>query len=119
MFVVVEVVRAGVVGDVEVGPVVVVVVGPHALHAEVMIGIVDPGFLGNVFERAVAAIAEEKIGFARQSPGAALDGDAAKLAGLVVTAEHRQLVDVDEDVARDEQVDKSVAIEIAPGMRRC
>jgi hypothetical protein len=43
--VVVDVVGASIVGDVQVWPAIIVVVGPNALHPEVMIRIVYSGFL--------------------------------------------------------------------------
>src|SRR5271170_3352399 len=56
VIVVIEVAGDGVVGDKEVGPAVVVVVGPHGAEAVVADVIVNASFDANFFERAVAAI---------------------------------------------------------------
>src|SRR5438105_4437928 len=71
VIVVVEIIRTRIVGYVQVRPTVIIVVTPHALHAEVVLGIVDSSCFGNILESAVAPVAEEEIGFARQSPGTA------------------------------------------------
>ena len=65
MLVAVEKVRAGIVGDVEVGPGVVVVVAPGCAQSVVVRGIVDAGFLRDLFKRAVALVVKEQVGLAR------------------------------------------------------
>ena len=70
--VVIEIVGDGIVGDDEIGPAVVVVVGPHDAETVVADLIVDAGFHGDFLEGAVAAIVVEKIAFAFEAPGAAL-----------------------------------------------
>src|SRR2546422_6444033 len=104
MFIMVEIVGAGVVRYVEIRPTVIVVVGPDALHAVVVIWIIYPGLLRNVFKRSVAAIAEQEVGFTGKSPRTALHRDASKSAGLVISAEFRQLVDIDVHIARHEKI---------------
>ena len=54
---------------------------------------------------------KQEIRFARESPRAALHGDAAVLARLV-PAELRQMIEIDFDVAADEQIEPAVPIVI-------
>ena len=115
MFVVVEVIRAGIVGDIQVGPAVVVVIAPDHAQAVVFVGVVDAGFLGNFFKRAIAAIVKQQVGFAQHAPRAALHRDSLEAAVLLIFAEVGQFVHVEMHVAGDEQVHMAVAVVVAPG----
>src|SRR5438094_10593129 len=77
----------------------------------------DAGFEGNFFRRAVAAIVIEEIAFAFEAPGAALHKDAFEAAEFVAT-ELGKLVHVQMGIARDEEVDETVAVVVAPGCAR-
>src|SRR3954447_14856377 len=81
----VEGVRAGVVGDEEVGMSVAVEVAPHGPHAEAAgwIGNAGPG--RDVFEGAISPVAIERVARAGQSSGAALHRDAPEFAELPLT----------------------------------
>src|ERR1700724_567592 len=118
MVIVVEVVRTGVVRDIQIGPAIVVEVAPDALHAEVMLGVVNTGCFGDVLEGTIAAVAKQKIRFARKSPRSTLHHDPAETAKLIIAAEFRQLVDVNEYVPRHKKIDTPIAIEVAPS-RSC
>src|SRR5439155_14033927 len=112
--VVVEVVGNGIVGNQEIGPAIVVVINPHDAEAVVADLIMDAGFDGNFFKRAVAAIVIEEIAFAFEAPGAALHKDAFEAAEFVA-AELGKIVHVQMGIARDEEVDETVAVVVAPG----
>src|SRR5271168_456107 len=93
VIVVIEVAGDGVVGDEEIGPAIVVVVGPHRAEAVVADVVVDAGFGADFFERAVAAIVVEQVAFALQSPGAALHLQAFEIAKFVA-AECGELIEI-------------------------
>src|SRR6267378_323220 len=114
MFVVVEVVGSRVVGYVKVWPVIVVVIGPHALHSKIVIRVIHSRLFRNVFEGSVATIAKKKVRFARQSPWTTLHRNSTEFAGLVVAAKYRKLVAVHRHVARDKKIHESVPIEVSP-----
>src|SRR5260370_33218347 len=76
--------------------------------------IVDPGLSGNLFERAIAPVVVEEIGFPLQTPGPALHQHAAKAAELFIAAQLRQLIHIDVDIARYEQIHMAVAVVISP-----
>ena len=115
VFVVVEIIRAGVVGDVQIRPAVIVVVSPNHAQAVAMLGIADARLFGNVFELAVAQVVKQEVGLALHAPGAALHQDSLEAAILLVAAKDRQVVHVEVHVARDEQVNLAVAIVVGPG----
>ena len=102
MFIVIEIIRAGIIGDIEIGPAIVVIVSPHHAQAIVVVGIVNPSFFGDLFESAVAAIVKEQVGLALHSPRTTLDADSLEAAGLLVAAESGQVVDIEMDIARHE-----------------
>src|SRR5229473_795245 len=114
MVVMVEGIRTGIVRDIQIGPAVVVEVAPNALHAEVMLGVVHAGRFRNVLEGAIAVIVKQEIRLAGKSPRSTLLHDPAKTAKLIIAAEFRQLVDVDEYVSRRKQIDTSIPVEVAP-----
>src|SRR5258708_5611431 len=114
MVVMVEVIRTGIVRDIQIGPAVVFEVAPDALHAEVMLGVVHACRFRNVLEGAIAAIVKQEIRLAGKSPRSTLHHDPAETAKLIVAAEFRQLVDVDEYVSRHKQINPPIAIEVAP-----
>ena len=66
-FVVIQIIRAGVVGNIKIGPAGVLDVAPNPLHSEIVVGIVHAGLFRNFFERAVAFIVKKKIRFSRQA----------------------------------------------------
>src|SRR5712691_8793495 len=80
-----------------------------------MVWIVNAGFLGNIFKSAVAAIAEQVIGFSWKATGPALHHNASIPAELIVAAKLRQMVDINENVSWDKHVDKPIAIVVCPG----
>ena len=61
-----------IVGNNEIGPAIVVVIGPRRAEAVVPDLIVHSGFYGDFFKRAIATIVVKKIALAFESPGAAL-----------------------------------------------
>jgi hypothetical protein len=113
MLVAVEVIGLSVICDVEIGPTVVIVVAPDRAQSEAPIRIADAGFLAHVLEGTVATVVEQEVRFAVHAPGS-LDRKA-----FVVGRNGTQLVDVGMDVARDEEIDATVAIIISPGCSRC
>ena len=92
VFIVVEIVRAAIVGDIEVRPAIVVVVRPEPLHAEVMAGITYPSFQGYIFKSAVTAVAKQEIRFAGVAPARTFHSDAAEVTQLTVVLS--ELVDI-------------------------
>ena len=113
----VEEVRRRVVRHVEIRPAVVVVVEPGDAEAEVAARIRDAGLFGYVGEAPVAVVVEEQVPLARQAARAALHGDAAVLAGLVL-AELGQMREIDLHVAADEQIEPPVAIVVGEAAAR-
>ena len=113
MIVVIEIGRDRVVGDKQVRPAVVVVVGPDHPEAVITDVVVDTGLLRNLLKGAVAAVAVEKVAFAHESPGAALH-EHAFVATVLVAPKLRQMIHVHVRIARDEQIHVAVAIVIAP-----
>src|SRR5260370_40620010 len=76
--------------------------------------IADPGLSGNLFERAIAPVVVEQVGFPLQTPRPALHQHAAKAAELLIAAQLRQLVHIDVDITRYEQIHVAVAVVISP-----
>ena len=68
-------------------------------------------------KRPLPVVAEEEVGLAGQPARAALHGDAAVLAGLVL-AELGQVLQVDLHVAADEEVEVAVAIVVGEAAAR-
>src|SRR4029078_7329758 len=101
----VEEVGGGVVGDVEIGPAIVVEVEPRDAQGEVAARIGHAGLLRHVGELAVAVVVEEEIAFTLQAARPALHRDAAVFAGLVL-AELRGVGESDLHVAADEKNEK-------------
>src|SRR6266404_4467538 len=101
MVVVIEVVWDRIVGNEEVGPAVIVVVGPN--HAKAIIAdlIVDTGLHGNLLKRAVTAVVVQEIAFAHEAPRAALH-EHAFVPAILVAAELREIVHIHVSVPRDE-----------------
>src|SRR5579862_2684823 len=110
----VKIIRASVIGYVKVGPAVVIVIGPHTLHAKVVIGIVNAGLLRNILEGSITTIVKEEVRLSGKAPRSALHGNAAKAASLLIATEDRQLVHVHINVTGHEQVDLAVFVVIAP-----
>src|SRR6185295_12016809 len=88
---------------------VAVGVEPGDAEAVAAVGVGDAHLLAGFGEAAVAVVSVEEVAAARQAARSALHGDAAELAGLVF-AELGQLVEVDLDVAADEEVEIAVAV---------
>src|SRR6266404_6147147 len=80
--VVIEMIGSGVIGDEQIGPAVNVVVAPGRAQSVILFGIVNAGFLRDLFKGAVAAVVIEQIGFALHTPGPALHWCAFELAEL-------------------------------------
>ena len=78
-------------GDKEVGPAVIVIVGPDGAEAVVALVVMDASFEADFLEGAVAAIVVQEVGFAGESPGAALHLDPFVRAELVA-AELREMI---------------------------
>src|SRR5205807_9628389 len=114
VIVVVQIVGHGVVGDQEIGPAIVIVIGPHHAQAIVTNVIVDAGLDRNLFKGAVTTIVVEKVGFAFEAPGTALYENAFEPAEFVA-AELRKIIHVQVGIAGHEQVHVAVAIVISPG----
>ena len=111
LVVAVQKIRRRIVRDVQVRPPVAVVIEPGDAEPEVAVRIGHARLLRYVGEVAVAVVVKENIRFARKSARAALHGDAAVLARLV-PAEIRQMIEIDFDVAADEQIEPAVPIVI-------
>src|SRR5215471_19311268 len=118
MFVAVKIVWTGVVSDVQVRPAIVVVVSPDRAEAVIFVGIINAGFLGHLFECAVATIVKKQVGLPEHAPRSALDGDSLKAAVLLIFAEVRKIVHVEVNIAGDKQVDVAIVIVVAPGCAR-
>src|SRR5664279_5709298 len=76
----VKVIWRGIVGNKQVRPAVIVVITPSRSEPIVFFGVVDPGFSGDLFECAVAAIVVEKIRFPFHTPRSTLHGRSLELA---------------------------------------
>ena len=110
-------IRRRIVGHVQIGPPVGVVVEPRDAEPEVRARIGDARLRADLGEAAVAVVVKQQVGLALQAARTALDGNAAILAGLVL-AEFRQMIEIDLHVAADEEIEISVVIvvgEAAPG----
>jgi hypothetical protein len=110
VIVMVKIIRAGVIRDVEIGPAVVVIVAPDDAETVVGVGVVHAGFLRDFFKCSVATIVIEQVGFSEHAPGTALHDDAAEFA----TAERSDVGEVDVNVPGDKNIDEAVPIIIRP-----
>ena len=114
----VEVVGGGVVAYEEVGAAVVIDVDEERGEAVVGGFVGDTGFEADVFEGAVAFVAEEVVGFSLEAMGAAHDADSAEGAeavGGIGCALGGGVGEVVVDVAGDEEVELAVAAVVSPG----
>src|ERR1700756_2055728 len=111
----VEVVGTGIVRDIQVGPAIVVEVAPDSLHTEVMLVIVHAGRFRDIFKGAITAVVEQEVRLARKSPWSTLHHDTAETAKLIIAAEFRQVVDVNQYVSRHKQIYTPIAIKVTPG----
>ncbi len=138
----IEVVGAGVVGHEQVEPAVVVEVEEGHPEAVEAAGVRHPGLPAHVGEGPVAVVVEEMVGGAPEAPGAAHDGLAPIFAvgsarsvrgahrgaggrrfggGWLLTRlasggrRRRQVLEVERDVAGDEQVQPAVAVVVPEG----
>src|SRR5205807_1530615 len=75
------------------------------------------GLLADIGEVPVAVVVEQEIGLARQAARSALHRDATVLAGLVLT-ELRKVIEIDLDVAADEQIQIAIPIVISEAAAR-
>src|SRR6266550_1232443 len=115
MFVVVKVIRTGIIGDVQIRPAVAIVITPDDAQAVVAICILHSSFLRDIFKRAITTIVEKKIRLSQHPPGAALNQNAFEAAVLLVTAEGRQMIHIKVNIAGNVQVYTPVAVVIGPG----
>ena len=112
VIVVVKVIGAGIVGDVEVGPAVIVETASD--HTETVVGVrvVHARFLRDFIACTVAPVVIEQIGLANHAPGTALHhDDLCEFAG----AECSDVGQIHVNVPRDENIDEAVLIVIRPG----
>ena len=110
--VLVEELRRGIVGDVNVRAPGVVEVGPNHAETVVAVGIADSGGFGNVSERSVSIVVKERIARAFQAAWAALHVDATILA-VGRFAEAGKIVEMKIDVVRDHQIEEAVSVVVA------
>src|SRR5271156_1396162 len=110
MLVVIQKIRSRIVRYIKIGPTIVVVISPRRAEAIVMMRIVHASLLRNFLESPVALVVKEQIRFAGHSPRTALHQDPLETAESRVVAELRQVVDIDVHVARDKEIDVSVAV---------
>ena len=129
MIVAIEAAGYGVAGDVNVGPAVVVEVGrtdAKTVRADGRPLIVDErrldsaarnrdaGAVGNIFKRAVAAIAVQDVGAARESLRAAASGE-TEIAAVLVGAWLRRPGRIEGHVVGYEKVEVAVAVVVQEG----
>jgi len=114
VIVVIEVVRGGIVGHVQVWPAVIIIVAPRRTQTVIQVGVAHPRFLGNILKGAIAAIAKEEMAFSYHAPGAALDGDPLEMAKLGAP-ELGKMVHIDVHITRDEQIHVAIAVVVGPG----
>ena len=99
----------GVVGDVDIGRAIVVVVSPH--NAEPFASsVVNASGLRHVCERAIAVIAEERIRLRREVIGLAVSTDA-----FLFQPTPRVLLKAKDDVVDDVKIEVPIAIVVAKG----
>src|SRR2546425_10566760 len=113
LFVLIE--RAGlrVVGDVDVGPAVVVEIGGENAEAEGAVGLQNTRGFGDIGEGAIAVVVIEDIFAARQAGRAAGDHDAFVEAGAGFGNGRRGEVEV--NVIGDEEIEAAVAVVVHEG----
>src|SRR6266568_4470660 len=111
MLVAVEKVGTNVVRHEEIGPTIVVVIGPLHAHATLLVGIVNPGLLRDFFEGSIAAIMKQQRGFAFDLWNFNGDTFVVKRRGPWL----REIVNIGMNVARDEQVEAAIMIIVDPG----
>src|SRR2546429_2259325 len=80
-----------------------------------MVWIVYASFLGNFLEGSIATIVKKQVGFALHPPRAALHQDSLEAAVFLIAAEGGQFINVNVDVAGNEQIDESVTVIVSPG----
>ena len=114
----IEIVGAGIIGDGEVGPAVVVEVSENGREAVAKLRVGDGSVKADVGEGAVAIVVEKVIGFTEKAEWAAKNIHAAILtrAGWNATlSSENGMVDVEVHVTGDEEIEKAVAVEVSPG----
>ena len=114
----IEIVGAGIIGDGEVGPAVVVEVGENGRETVAKLRVGDARVKADVGEGAVAIVAEEMIGFTEKAEWAAENIHAAILtrAGWNATLSGENgMVDIEVHVTGDEEIEEAVTVEISPG----
>ena len=115
MLVAVEKIGPCVVGHVQIGPAIVIVITPHDAESIPVPGIVNPGFLGDLLKRTIAAVVEKQVAFALHTPRATLHQNSLVAAEFFIATEFRELVHIQVDVPRHKEVDVAVAIVVGPG----
>ena len=103
-----ELVRRGVVGDVEIEPAVAVVVAGRDAEAGA-VGLADAGRLGHVGEPAVALVAVQPIGHRTVGARAAVVARADRVVAQLVGG------DREVDVVGDEEIELAVAVVVDEG----
>src|SRR5713226_2123742 len=103
-----------VVGHVQIGPAVVIVIAPHGPESVPVPGIVNASFLGDLLKRTIAAVVIKQVAFALHAPRAALHQDSFVATEFFITSEFRQLVDIQMDISCHKEVDVAVAIVVGP-----
>ena len=115
MFIVIQIVGATVISDVEIGPAVIVVIRPNSLHAEIGSRIVDASLFRNLLKGPVPPIAEQQVRFPGVTTPGTFHGDAREIAKLVDVLWLGQLAQVHTQVARYKQVYIAIPVVVSPG----
>src|SRR5207249_10988348 len=102
MLITIQIIRAGIIRHIEIGPAIVIVVTPLHSQTVIAVGIINPGFPRYFFESAIAAIVKQQIALALHAPRTALNSDSLEAASLLITPKSWQVIDVEVHVARDE-----------------
>ncbi len=105
----IKIVRLPIIGDKEINLAVIVKVRPHGSQAEVVFAVLDPSLCSDLRKRAVAVVVVQRVRRSLQPARAALHGDVVILASLC-RPEQRQIVEIEVDVMRDEEIGKTIAI---------
>src|SRR6185369_2209294 len=114
MFVVIEVIWPGIVGNIQIGPAVIVVISPNHSQTIKVFRIIHSSFLRNVSECSVAVIVKKEVRLAGQSPGPALHKNSLEATVFFVAAEHGNIINVEMNVTGDEKIHFAVAVVVSP-----
>ena len=111
VFVAIEKIGTHVIGHEEIGPAVVVIIGPHNAHTQAFVWIADARFFRHIFKRSIAAIVIENVRLTFRYRNLHLQS--LVIEGIV--AGLRQMMNVCVHVSRYEQIQMAVAIVICEG----